>query len=220
MKLLIVDDEDQIRNVIKEYASSFGYSYDEASNGQDALSLALENNYDLIIMDIMMPKLDGMSSVKEIRKSKDTPVIMLSARSEEYDKLYGFGVGIDDYVVKPFSPKELFARVNAIVKRNSKNINVTSFEGLEIDYDGRNVYVDKQKVALTQKEYQLLEYLIKYNGKAIDRRELLKEVWNYDYVGDDRTIDTHVKMLRNNLGPYKKFIVTLRGFGYKFDDQA
>lgn len=220
MRLLIVDDEEKIRKVITEYASMYDFEYDEAEHGLAAINLVQKNDYDCIIMDIMMPTLDGMSAVKEIKKSKDVPVIMLSARNEEYDKLYGFGVGIDDYVVKPFSPKELFARVGAIIKRNNKTFNTTKFEGLEIDYEGRNVYVDKTKVSLTQKEYQLLEYLIKYKGKAIDRSELLKEVWNYDYIGDDRTIDTHIKMLRNNLGPYKKFIITLRGFGYKFDEEV
>ncbi len=219
MKLLIVDDEDKIRNVIKEYASMYEYTYDEASNGIEAINLCSKNEYDLIIMDIMMPKLDGMSAVKEIRKNNNTPVIMLSARSEEYDKLYGFGVGIDDYIVKPFSPKELFARINAIIKRNTKTSNVTKFEGLEIDYEGRNIFVDGTKLQLTQKEYQLLEYLIQHKGTAINRELLLKNVWNYDYLGDDRTIDTHIKMLRNHLGPYKKFIVTLRGYGYKFDEK-
>ncbi len=219
MRLLIVDDEEKIRIVIREYATEFGYEYDEAENGLDAVNLAAKNDYDLIIMDIMMPQLDGMSAVKEIKKNKDIPVIMLSARSEEYDKLYGFGVGVDDYVVKPFSPKELFARINAIIKRNNKGNNTTKFEGLEIDYEGRNIFVDGEKLSLTQKEYQLLEYLIKYKGTAINREVLLKQVWKYDYLGDDRTIDTHVKMLRNHLGPYKKFIVTLRGFGYKFDEK-
>ncbi len=220
MKLLIVDDEDKIRNVITEYASMYEYEFDEASNGLEAISLVNKNDYDCIIMDIMMPNLDGMSAVKEIRKTNNTPVIMLSARSEEYDKLYGFGVGIDDYVTKPFSPKELFARVNAIIKRSAKNNEITKFEGLEIDYEGRNIFVDGEKLTLTQKEYQLLEYLIKYKGIAINREDLLKKVWKYDYLGDDRTIDTHIKMLRNHLGPYKKFIVTLRGFGYKFDEKA
>lgn len=219
MRLLIVDDEEKIRKVITEYASMYDFEYDEAEHGLAAINLVQKNDYDCIIMDIMMPTLDGMSAVKEIRKTNNTPVIMLSARSEEYDKLYGFGVGVDDYVTKPFSPKELFARINAIIKRSVKNNEITKFEGLEIDFDGRSIYVDGEKLTLTQKEYQLLEYLIKYKGIAINREDLLKKVWKYDYLGDDRTIDTHIKMLRNHLGPYKKFIVTLRGFGYKFDEK-
>lgn len=217
MRLLIVDDEENIRAVLREYGQFYNYETDEADNGLDAISMVTKNDYDMVIMDIMMPKLDGMSAVKEIKKIKDVPVMMLSARGEEYDKLYGFGVGIDDYVVKPFSPKEVFARINAIIKRHNRV--VTKFGGLEIDYDGRSVFVDGEKVNLTQKEYQLLEFLVKNRGVAVSREKLLTEVWDYDFLGDDRTIDTHIKMLRNNLGPYKQYIVTHRGFGYKFDDK-
>lgn len=217
MRLLIVDDEENIRAVLREYAQFYNYETDEADNGLDAISMVKKTDYDMIIMDIMMPKLDGMSAVKEIKKIKDIPVMMLSARGEEYDKLYGFGVGIDDYVVKPFSPKEVFARINAIIKRHNRV--ATKFGGLEIDYDGRTVLVDGEKVNLTQKEYQLLEYLVKNRGVAVSREKLLTEVWDYDFLGDDRTIDTHIKMLRNNLGAYKQYIVTHRGFGYKFDDK-
>ena len=219
MKLLIVDDEDSIREVVKNYAEFYGYkTIDEAKDGLEAIKMAQATNYDCIIMDIMMPNMDGISAVKEIKKTKDTPIIMLSARGEEYDKLYGFEVGIDDYIVKPFSAKELFARISAVTRRNNSFKSVVNFEGLTIDFDGHVVYVDGKKLSLTQKEYQLLEYLVKNRGVAISREKLLQEVWNYDFLGDDRTIDTHIKMLRNNLGPYKNFIVTLRGFGYKFDE--
>lgn len=216
MNILVVDDEENIRDVLKTYGDFYGYKVETANDGLEAIKKCKENDYDIIIMDIMMPKLDGISAVKEIKKFKNVPVLLLSARGEEYDKLYGFDVGADDYVVKPFSPKEVYARVNAITRRNSKI--TTKYEGLEIDFDGRIVSVDGKQLVLTQKEYQLLEYLVKNHGVAISREKLLQEVWDYDFLGDDRTIDTHIKMLRNNLGPYKKFIVTLRGYGYKFDE--
>ncbi len=224
MKILVVDDEDKIRNVIKEYAEFEGFETDEACDGMEAIAKCRSNNYDLIIMDIMMPKLDGFSSIKEIKKIKDMPVIMLSARSEEYDKLHGFDIGIDDYVVKPFSPKELMARVNAVINRAKSN-NVSNakqekyvFEGLEIDMLGRNVYVDGQKKELTPKEYELLQYFILNKNIALSREKILNEVWGYDFFGEDRTVDTHVKMLRNNLGKYRDKIVTVRGMGYKFEE--
>lgn len=220
-KLLIVDDEEKIREVLREYAEFEGYSIDEAEDGMDAVKKSHENDYDLIIMDVMMPKLDGFSAVKEIRKYKDVPVIMLSARTEEYDKLFGFELGIDDYVVKPFSPKEVMARVNAVIKRknerSSDKMDSIKFEGLEIDFAGRNVYVDGEKAVLTPKEYELLFYMVKNVGIALSREKLLREVWGYDFYGDDRTVDTHVKMLRSNLKDYRKFVVTLRGVGYKFE---
>ena len=219
-KLLIVDDEEKIREVLKEYAEFEGFLADEACDGLEALKLAKENDYDLIIMDIMMPKIDGFSAVKEIRKIKNVPILMLSARTEEYDKLFGFELGVDDYVVKPFSPKEVMARVNAIIKRGSlKNSNAQNFkvEGLEIDFQGRNVFVDGEKVFLTPKEYELLLYFVKNVGIALSREVLLRDVWGYDFYGDDRTVDTHVKMLRGNLKEYRKFIVTIRSVGYKFE---
>jgi DNA-binding response OmpR family regulator len=171
-------------------------------------------------MDVMMPRLDGFSAVKEIRKMKDTPVIMLSARGEEYDKLFAFELGVDDYVTKPFSPKEVMARIGAVKRRGvikSENRRVYKFEGLEVDMDGRNVYVDGEKAELTPKEYELLFYLIRNQGIALTREKLLLDVWGFDFYGDDRTVDTHVKMLRGNLKEYRKFIVTLRGLGYKFE---
>lgn len=220
-KLLVVDDEDKIREVIKEYAEFSEYEVTEAADGMSAIGLCKLNDYDLIIMDVMMPKLDGFSSVKEIKKIKDIPVIMLSARGEEYDKLFGFELGIDDYVVKPFSPKELMARVNAVLQRKSGSENnsaqVMKFDGLEVNFAARTITVDGERVNLTPKEYDLLFYLIQNKNIALSRDKLLSDIWGYDFFGDDRTIDTHIKNLRNNLGPYRNFIVTLRGVGYKFE---
>ncbi len=224
LKILVVDDEENIREVIREYAEFEGHEVDEACDGMEAVEKAKEKDYDIIIMDIMMPRLDGYLACKEIRKFKQTPVMMLSARGEEYDKLFGFELGIDDYVVKPFSPKEVMARVNAIVKRNAVSASAPSapsdierFEGLEINFVSRDVFIDGEKANLTPKEYDLLFYLVRNKNIALTRNKLLEEVWGYDFFGDDRTIDTHIKMLRNNLGPYRKFIVTLRGLGYKFE---
>ena len=223
-KILVVDDEEKIRQVIKEYAEVSGYNVTQASDGIEAISLCKNNDYDIIIMDIMMPKIDGFSAVKEIKKVKDIPVIMLSARGEEYDKLFGFELGIDDYVVKPFSPKELMARVNAVISRKEKtnteneNIKVYTFKGLKVDMLGRNVFVDDKKIDLTPKEYELLFYLILNKNIALSREKILNEVWGYSFYGDDRTVDTHVKMLRNSLGKYRDYIQTVRGMGYKFEE--
>ena len=220
MKILIVDDEEMIREVLREYVEFEGNEAFEASDGMEAVRLCRENDYDLILMDVMMPHLDGFSAVKEIKKVKEMPVIMLSARGEEYDKLFAFELGVDDYVTKPFSPKEVMARINAVTKRRvtpSTGNEVLKFEGLEIDMAGRNVYVDGVKAELTPKEYELLFYLVRNKGIALTREKLLCDVWGFDFYGDDRTVDTHVKMLRGNLKEYRKFIVTLRGLGYKFE---
>ena len=225
-KLLIVDDEVNIRAVVREYAEFEDYEVDEAANGMEAVEKAKANDYDLIIMDVMMPKLDGYSASKEIHKYKNTPIIMLSARGEEYDKLFGFEIGVDDYVVKPFSPKELMARVKAVLLRSKspapkpQQSDRLVFEGLEIDLAGREVYVDGKKASMTPKEYDLLFYLVRNKGLALTRDKLLEAVWGYDFFGDDRTVDTHIKMLRGSLGEYRKFIVTLRGMGYKFEVDA
>ena len=220
-KLLIVDDEEKIREVIREYAEFSGYAAEEAADGMSAIGMVKLNDYDLIIMDVMMPKLDGFSAVKEIQKIKKIPVIMLSARGEEYDKLFGFELGVDDYVVKPFSPKELMARVNAVLNRvdnQGKQVNESEkFEGLEVNFAARSVSIDGHRIDLTPKEYDLLFYMIQNKNIALSREQLLEDIWGYDFFGDDRTIDTHVKNLRNDLGPYRKFIVTLRGVGYKFE---
>ena len=225
-KVLLVDDEKKIRQVIRTYAEFEGYEVMEAEDGLEAVKLCQENDFDVIVMDIMMPQLDGFSAYKEIRKHKDIPVLMLSARDEEYDKLFGFEIGIDDYVVKPFSPKELLARLNVIVNRHQNKFNGQElkedlkFSGLLIDQDGREVYVDDRRVDLTPKEYEILVFLAKNEGIALSREKLLNQVWGFDFYGDDRTIDTHIKMLRNSLGPYRKYIVTVRGVGYKFDSRG
>lgn len=217
-KMLIVDDEQNIREIIREYAEFEGYETDETDDGMKAVRMAREENYDLIIMDVMMPKLDGYSAVKEIRKFSDVPVIILSARVEEYDKLFGFEIGVDDYVTKPFSPKELMARISAVLKRTRpKKKELIKSDGLEIDIAGRNVFVDGEKVEMTPKEYELLFYLVENNGIAISREKLLSNVWGYDFYGDDRTVDTHIKMLRSSLGKYRDKIATLRGLGYKIE---
>lgn len=225
-RVLVVDDEAKIREVIREYAEFEGYEVTEAANGMEAVQVCRQQDFDAIVMDIMMPRLDGFSTCKEIRKFKQIPVLMLSARGEEYDKLFGFEMGIDDYVVKPFSPKELMARLNVIITRNKKVTDdrkagdVVSFENLTIDFPGRNVYVGGKKAELTMKECDLLFFLAKNPNIVFSREKLLSEVWGYDYYGDDRTVDSHVKMLRNSLGECRKFIVTSRGVGYKFETEV
>lgn len=218
-RILVVDDESKIREVIRTYAEFENHVVDEAVDGIEAVEKCKENDYDVIVMDIMMPRLDGFSAYKEIKKFKNIPVLMLSARGEEFDKLFGFEIGIDDYVVKPFSPKELMARLNVIVNRNKKahENTILKFEGLEIDLDGRVVFVDGKKVDLTPKEYELLVFLVENENIALSRNKLLNKVWGYDFYGDDRTVDTHIKMLRNSIKEYRKFIITVRGVGYKFD---
>lgn len=221
-KILIADDEDKIREVIREYAEFEGYETDEAADGMEAVEKCRNGGYDAVVLDVMMPKLDGFSACKEIKKTSDVPVLMLSARGEEYDKLFGFEMGIDDYVVKPFSPKEVMARLNVLITRNSKESgtgdeNVLKFGGLKINMSARNVRVDGQKAEMTPKEYDLLFYLVRNRNIALSREKILTEVWGYDFYGDDRTVDTHIKMLRNSLGDYRNYIVTLRGMGYKFE---
>ena len=218
-KILVVDDEKSIREGIRTYAEFEGHEVVEAVDGLDAIDKVKEEDFDVIVMDIMMPRLDGFSSYKEIKKIKNIPVLMLSARSEEYDKLFGFEIGIDDYVTKPFSPKELMARLNVIVNRNNKveENKTMEFEGLKIDLDGRVVFVDDEMIDLTPKEYDLLVYMVKNKNIALSRDKLLNQVWGYDFYGEDRTVDTHIKMLRNSIKEYRKFIITVRGVGYKFD---
>ena len=224
-RILIVDDEELIRDMIKEYISLEGYIIDEAQNGVEALELFKQNNYSLIILDVMMPKMDGWFTCKEIRKTSQVPVIMLTARGEEYDKLLGFEIGVDDYIVKPFSPKELLARIKAIIRRSTANNTVTNeksdtsirLEGVYIEFKSRNVYVDDKAVNLTPKEYELLSFFVQNQNIVFSREQLLNSVWGYDFIGDDRTVDTHVKMLRESLGNYRKFIVTVWGTGYKFE---
>ena len=222
-RLLIVDDEEKIREMIKKYAVFEGHEVAEASDGFTAVKMAEENDYDLIVMDVMMPELDGFSAVKAIRKVKQTPVIMLSARGEEYDRIHGFEVGVDDYVIKPFSVKELMMRIQAILSRRKEvatsesNNEIVSYEGLTIDYTARIVTVDGQRVEMSPKEYELLFFLSRNKNIALSRERLLTEVWGHDYYGDDRTLDTHIKLLRRSLGQYQKYIVTVRGVGYRFE---
>ena len=218
-KLLIVDDEAGIREVIREYAQhKHNFDVDEAQDGIQALTLVNENMYDLIVLDIMMPNMDGFSFMRELRRFRDVPVIMLSARGQEYDKLLGFELGVDDYVVKPFSPNELMARIQAVLKRHeTPQANVYVFDGLRVDVSARNVYLDDVKINLTPKEFDLLVFMIRHKNTALARELILENVWNYTYFGDDRTIDTHIKMLRRNLKTYRHFIVTVRGTGYNFE---
>ena len=221
--ILIIEDDKDIREGVKILLEGEGYSVEEASNGADGLK-KLTSHTNLVILDIMMPELDGFSTCREIRKTKNIPVIMLSARGEEYDKIHGFELGIDDYVVKPFSPKELMMRVKVVIDRNggrdSASTNgheIFQAEGLVIDFTGRTVTVDGKRAELSPKEYDLLFYLVRNRNIALEREKLITEVWGYDYYGDDRTLDTHIKLLRSSLGDYRKFLVTLRGVGYRFE---
>lgn len=217
MKILVVDDEKLIREVIIEYLKLENYDYLEASNGMDAINLVKHNDIDIIIMDIMMPKMDGFLASFEIRKISDAPIIMLSARDTELDKLNGFDLGIDDYITKPFSPKELIARIKAITKRINMDSDLFIYEDLKIDYKAHSVFIENKEIKLTPKEYELLVYFIKNKNIALSREILLSKIWGYDYYGDYRTIDTHIKMLRNNLGKYRDLIKTVRAVGYKFE---
>ena len=222
--ILVVDDEEKIRTLIRKYAEFEGHQVTEAENGMQAVEICRRTPslFDIIIMDVMMPELDGFSAVAEIRKTCASPVLMLSARGEEYDKIHGFELGVDDYVVKPFSPKELMMRVTAIMNRvHPQNAvpkrNLANFEGLSIDFDTRIVTVDGERAELSPKEYELLLYMVQNKNIALTREMLITNVWGYDFYGDDRTLDTHIKLLRRSLGPYSKFIVTLRGVGYRFE---
>jgi len=218
MRILIVDDELKIREVVKEYAKVNDYLCDEASNGKEALQMIEKENYDCIILDIMMPELDGFSTLKHIREKSDVPIIMLSARQEEYDKLFSFDNGVDDYVTKPFSPKELMARIKAVSERNKKESSEKYvFDDLVLDVLGRSLKIEGKNIELTPKEMDLLIYLVQNKGIALSRDKLLQGVWDRDYYGDDRTVDTHIKMLRRSLGKYRDCIVTVRGMGYKFE---
>lgn len=223
-KILIVDDEEKIRELIGKYAKFEGHSADFASDGMEAVEKCRENTYDAIIMDIMMPNLDGFSACREIRKTSDVPILMLSARGEEYDRINGFELGVDDYVVKPFSPKELMLRVEAILKRSQRSepeqkADVYKSGGLEVNFTARRVYVDGVEVNLSPKEYDLLFFMIRNKEIALTREKLINKVWGYDFFGGDRTLDTHIKLLRKSLGDYSRYIVTLRGVGYRYSDE-
>lgn len=218
MKVLVVDDEELIRNIIVEYCHNEGYLTDEACDGLEAIEKVKNDDYDIIILDLMMPKLDGYTSYRQIKDIKNIPTIVLSARSEEADKLLGFDLGVDDYMTKPFSPKELMARIRAILKRsNGSDDNLFVYKNLKVDKVGHSVIINDKEVMLTPKEYNLLIYFIDNKNVALSREQLLSKVWGYDFFGDDRTIDTHIKMLRNNLGEYRNLIKTVRAVGYKFE---
>lgn len=225
-RILVVDDEAKIRLLIRKYAEFEENEVTEAENGMEAVNLCRQSpdRFDMIIMDVMMPELDGFSAVAEIKKIASPAVIMLSARGEEYDKIHGFELGVDDYVVKPFSPKELMMRVNAVMNRvrrtGGQKRDVFRAEGLEVDFTARTVTVDGARADLSPKEYDLLFYLVNNRGIALTREMLITNVWGYDFYGDDRTLDTHIKLLRRSLGPYSRFIVTLRGVGYRFEAGA
>ncbi|MBQ8552543.1 MAG: response regulator transcription factor [Clostridia bacterium] len=224
-KILTVDDEEMIRGIIRKYAEFEGHEVTEAADGMQAVKLCREQDFDIIIMDIMMPELDGFSACREIRRTKNTPIIMLSARGEEYDKINGFELGIDDYVVKPFSPKELMLRIDAVLKRTraaaapSSQNEIVEIDGLKADITARLVYVDGERVDMSPKEYDLFFYMLKNRNIALSREKLITEVWGYDFYGDDRTLDTHIKLLRKSLGEYARLIVTLRGVGYRFESK-
>lgn len=229
--ILVVDDEARIRSIIKKYAEFEGHAVTEAGDGMEAVRLCRKEKFDIVIMDIMMPELDGFSACREIRKVTDTPIIMLSARGEEYDKINGFELGIDDYVVKPFSPKELMLRIEAIMKRMSRRAPEEAKKlpnvviemdggGLKVDLTARLVYVRGERVEMSPKEYELFFYMIENRNIALSREKLISEVWGYDFYGDARTLDTHVKLLRKSLGEYSRYIVTIRGVGYRFEGDA
>ena len=222
MKILVVDDEARIRELIKKYAVFEGFEVCEAENGMQAVEAARRQDFDLIILDVMMPELDGFSALREIRKESQVPVIMLSARGEEYDRIHGFELGVDDYVVKPFSPKELMLRAAAVVKRSRREDGsareVVQIGGITVDFTARRVLVDGENADLSPKEYDLLFYMVRNRGIALSREKLITQVWGYDFFGDDRTLDTHIKLLRRQLGKYAGCIVTLRGVGYRFEN--
>jgi len=222
-KILIVDDEDRIRDMIKEYLEPENFDIDEADDGKSALDLIEDNVYSLIVMDVMMPKMDGWTAVREIRRTSQVPIIMLSARGEEYDKVFGFELGVDDYLVKPFSPRELLYRIKAIIRRTSgmsgvnSEVSLVKIEGLSIDFNSRKVKVDDKEITLTPKEYELLSFLVKNQNMVFSREQLLDKVWGYEFAGDYRTVDTHIKMLRESIKEYRKLIITVWGTGYKFE---
>ncbi len=219
--ILVVDDEENIRQLVRKYANFEGYKVTEAADGMEALEICRQCSFDLIIMDVMMPELDGFSALRRIRQEdRRTPVLMLSARGEEYDRIHGFELGVDDYVVKPFSPKELMLRVSAILRRAGSHEDLRELytvEGITADFTGRRVLVDGREADMSPKEYDLFFYLVKNRGIALTRDKLLNDVWGYDFYGDERTLDTHIKLLRKTLGPYSGHIVTLRGVGYRFE---
>lgn len=217
MKVLIVDDEIRIRDCIREYCQYEGFEAYEAEDGKKALEIFEAIDIDLIVLDIMMPNMDGFTAFQEMKKKKSVPTIVLSARGEEYDKLFGFELGIDDYMTKPFSPKELIARMKAVHKRTYPEKDQFIYQDLMVDKTGRVIKIEDEEIKVTPKEYELLIYFIQNKGMAISREQLLNKIWGYDFYGDNRTVDTHIKMLRNSLGKYRDLIITIHGMGYKFE---
>ena len=219
MKILIVDDEKLIRDVIREYCHNEGFETIEAENGLDAIKIVKSNKIDALVLDIMMPKMDGYTFYKEIKEQFNIPTIIVSARNDEYDKLIGFDLGIDDYVTKPFSPRELIARIKAVIKRANNYTDIYQYKDLKVDLRAHSLYIKDKEIKITLKEFELLKYFINNINKAIEREELLNKIWGYDFFGDDRTVDTHIKMLRSNLGEYRELITTIHGIGYKFEEK-
>ncbi len=217
MTVLIVDDEERIRTMIKEYCALENYETIEAQDGLEALEMVKNKKIDIVVLDIMMPHMDGLTAYKEIKKY-NIPTIILSARGEEYDKLTGFDLGVDDYLTKPFSPKELIARIKAILKRYS-NLDYYIYQDLKVDFKGHTASINDKEIKLTPKEFDLLEFFINNKNTAVSREQLLSKIWGYEFYGDDRTVDTHIKMLRNNLGKYRDLIITVRSVGYKYEEK-
>ena len=226
MRILIVDDEEAIRRLVRKYAEFAGYEVAEAKDGMDAVLLCRKEDYDCVIMDIMMPELDGFSACREIRKTSNVPILLLSARGEEYDKINGFEFGADDYIVKPFSPRELMLRVDAVLRRvkmgaearmAQQSTNTYTYNGLSVDFTARIVTIDGEEIPLSPKEYDLLFYFVRNRNIALSREKLISDVWGYDFYGSDRTLDTHIKLLRKSIGRFAECVVTLRGVGYRFD---
>lgn len=221
-KILVVEDDEDISDIVNEYLGSAGIEVIRAGDGEEALRLFSNERFDVVILDIMLPKIDGWRVLREIRETSKVPVIILSAKGEEYDRLKGFDLGVDDYVAKPFSPKELLARVRVVLRRNEATkmkpeVSGFSFKGLLVDFASRNVVVDGEKVRLTRREYDLLEFMIRNEGIVLSRETILEAVWGFDYYGDTRTVDTHIKMLRESIGPYRDILVTVWGTGYKLE---
>jgi DNA-binding response OmpR family regulator len=221
-RILVVEDDSDISDIVREYLEAAGLEVTVAFDGEEALRLFDESKFDSVVLDIMLPKIDGWRVLRKIRETSMIPVIILSAKGEEYDRLKGFDLGVDDYVVKPFSPKELLARVRVSIRRSDKARNEVGltgfvFKGLSVDFASRNVLVDGKKARLTRKEYDLLEYMIRNEGIVLSRETILESVWGFDYYGETRTVDTHVKMLRESIGPYRDILVTVWGTGYKLE---
>lgn len=220
-RILLVDDESRLREMLKTYIAHEGYEIVEASDGREALELFRNQEFALVVLDVMLPHVDGWTVCREIRRTSTVPIVMLTARGEEYDRLFGFELGVDDYMVKPFSPKELLARMKAIIRRSeqgSEALERLAIQGFEVEFSSRTVKVDGRELALTPREYDLLSFFVQNQNQVFTREQLLNAVWGYDFAGDSRTVDTHIKTLREQLGIYRRFLVTVWGVGYKFQE--